>query len=684
MFKYLTFFLFLNLSSLLGAEVQLGTIEVTEIAQDLATQNLTSSENLSQNSGGETLGEYLKNQQFVKSATFGPAVGRPVIKGLDGYRVGITNGSIAQNDLSAMSHDHAVAMMAKIVEKMELIKGPSSLLYGNNSAGVIRNMGEEHIDKFLKKGFGAKVEANSGANGVGTLYGGKFRYRKNNSSIYLVHFTNEANEYQDGNSNNIKDSDTYSSQVHLVLASKLNSHHIVKAYFDRLDKEYGIPNTTDERTWIDMGQTRYGVVAHSKDILGGHSMQSEIQYSDYLHTEYEKSSADGLFGQKLFSLSNKAHFQTNTADIETTIQYNNSNYKVCHEHGTCTEFVTAPRTSIEDGISLQKNMERFNIPFVHGHPMPNIDEQIVKLGGVVKQFLNETYALDVSLRGEFRNTQIDNSNIQEDWLITENIDPKYYNNKNDQAMSGSIGLYGYYDDLSIESSLSYMERLPASSELYWNGFHHATNSYIIGDRKLENEKSTNYDISFLYERDLFASKLSAYYYHFDNYLFQTPLNNITDPFHNTEVWQMQGQQAKLYGIGLIQSYHQHIANAHLTHKIGYETMRGILNNGGNIPRMSPDALTLTSEVFYKKYNGKIEYKYVDKSRNIALNETHTPAHYAVNLQGEYKSKNSFGKYTAYIKGLNLTNSQIYNHISFLKNTAPLAGRQILMGVKFNF
>jgi len=681
--RYLLYIL-LSYSFLYAEQISLGTIEINDSLESSLSTDQTDTKKLAQNTQGETLGDYLNNQEFINSATFGPAVGRPVIKGLDGYRVGITNGSISQNDLSAMSHDHSVAMMPKTVEKIEFIKGPSSLLYGNNSAGVIKTLGVEHNKNLVNKGFSGTFENSYGSNGAGDLYGGKLQYGFKNQSIFISHYTNEASDYKDGDGNTINDSDTLSIQTHLVYGLQLNSQHLLKAYFDTLTKEYGIPNLTDERTSIDMEQTRYGMVLHSTDVLGSSSMQSEIQYSDYLHTEYEGTSADGLFGQKLFSVSNIANFQKENSAIKTSIQFNSSKYEVCHEHGKCTEFTQAIRTGIEDGISLQQNIDRFDLGFSHGHPMPNINEKTLKLGAIVKQTVNDTTDLDISLRSEFRKMDIDSSNIQEEWLVTKSIDEDYYDNKNDKAFSGSVGLYSYFDDLSIESSISYIERLPSGNELYWNGFHHATNSYIFGDRKLENEKSTNIDISFFYEKDNYTSKLSTYYYDFYNYLFQTQLDGVTDPFHNTIAWEMKGKEATLYGISFENTLKQNISSINFLHSFTYESIRGKLSNGENIPRMMPDKIKISSKIKYKKFETKIEYNYVDKSRHLAPVESPTPSYNTLNIYSQYKNRSVLGEYKLYLKGYNLTNEQIYNHISFLKSSAPLSGRKFVVGMRLDF
>ena len=164
---------------------------------------------------GETLGDYLSCELGVDSATYGTAVGRPTVRGMEGYRVGIAQGGVMLNDLSAMSQDHAVGLNVKVAERLEMVKGPASLLYGSYSGGVIRALGDEH-DGELTKGLGidATLSTNSDTKkGTANL---KVGYGSEDYSIYINHYRNEAENYSSGGKE-IDNSDTLNEQTHAVL-----------------------------------------------------------------------------------------------------------------------------------------------------------------------------------------------------------------------------------------------------------------------------------------------------------------------------------------------------------------------------------------------------------------------------------------------------------------------------------
>ncbi len=695
-YKKFSFLLSVTLATGLYAEsIELESIDVVgespseeTYLEDSVKKSTTS---LAKEAKGETLGDYLSNEQFVDSASYGPAVGRPIVRGMDGYRVGITNGNVVLNDLSAMSQDHAVGVMARASENIELIKGPSSLLYGNYSGGVIQVNGEEHNEKLLKQGYSLDTTTSYGINGAGGIMGGTLRASDNNFSLLINGNYHKADDYKDGNGNSVKDSNTLSEQSHMVLGYQPNEKNVIKIYGDKLHKDYGIPNVTPASTTIVMDQTQYGAIWHAKEPLSGiEKMQTEIDYSDYLHSEYEGDEADGLFGQKQFTVANTIQAIIDDWEIKTNVEYQTSSLKVCHDHGHCTKFHNAPRTGIKDGIELEQNIARFGIPYAHGHPMPNTVDTRGKIGLTAGKFLNDDDELTFAVRSEIRKLSPNSENMQEEWLVNNTIDPNYYDTINDVAISGSVGFNGYISDkLAVNTSLSYIERLPSATELFWNGFHHATNSYILGNRNLDNEKSVNFDIDFLYNHKPFTTKLSLFDYNFDNYIYQDPFVDAhgtqqKDPFHHSDVWEMKGVPAKVYGIALEEDYTKQIDAHKFDFAFNFQAIRGELNSGGNLPRIPTFNAGVSLEHSYKDYKAKVSYKYVDKNRFKADNETNTPEYSEINALISYHQKTRFADYDLYLKGENLTDEMAYNNLSFLKETAPLPGRQISVGVDLKF
>ncbi len=87
-----------------------------------------------------SLGDLLDSQPGVSSTSFAAGSSRPVIRGFDGNRVRILNTGIELLDASAASPDHAVAVEPLLVDRIEVIRGPSTLLYGSSAIGGAVNI----------------------------------------------------------------------------------------------------------------------------------------------------------------------------------------------------------------------------------------------------------------------------------------------------------------------------------------------------------------------------------------------------------------------------------------------------------------------------------------------------------------------------------------------------------------
>ena len=93
----------------------------------------------------ESLGSSLDNLLGISSADYGPAVGQPVIRGMSGNRVKVLNNGIVNRDVSGLGPDHSIEIDMNNVQQIEVIKGPSSLLYANGAIGGIVNVVDNTI-----------------------------------------------------------------------------------------------------------------------------------------------------------------------------------------------------------------------------------------------------------------------------------------------------------------------------------------------------------------------------------------------------------------------------------------------------------------------------------------------------------------------------------------------------------
>ena len=128
-----------------------------------------------------SLGATLDNQPGIASRSFGSAPSRPVIRGLDGDRVQILQDGQRTGDLSSQSGDHGVSVNPAAAERIEVVRGPATLLYGANAIGGLVNIITNDVPTRPVQGASGEVTFDAGtsaeeAGGAGNvqLGNGKF------------------------------------------------------------------------------------------------------------------------------------------------------------------------------------------------------------------------------------------------------------------------------------------------------------------------------------------------------------------------------------------------------------------------------------------------------------------------------------------------------------------------------
>ena len=88
---------------------------------------------------GPSLGESLASQPGVTASYFGPKASRPIIRGLSGERVLMLLDGVSALDVSNLSPDHSVSVEPLLADQIEILKGPTTLLYGSGAVGGVVN-----------------------------------------------------------------------------------------------------------------------------------------------------------------------------------------------------------------------------------------------------------------------------------------------------------------------------------------------------------------------------------------------------------------------------------------------------------------------------------------------------------------------------------------------------------------
>jgi iron complex outermembrane receptor protein len=679
------------LSGIASAESELDSITVFGSQDD--TEKSKESESLRKGAKNATLGGYLDSLPNVDSASYGEAVGRPVVRGMSGYRVKILHNDNQVSDLSAMSQDHAVAVAPRASERIELLKGPASLLYAAQAGGVIK-ISDALDAPFPEPGLSGELSGDIRSNADSHSLDSRLSLANQYWALQLGGLTQESDPYQSGDGVTIADSDVNTDQGQLSLGWRPNSISEWQINATSLEKDYGIPNATLEATRINMQREDVGFkYRYLPNPLWLDEITLDLLSSDYLHDETEGGRKDGLFGQE--QQRGTLNLAWAAADWwgETRISYVSSELKVCHEHGACDEFEDASRSGAPLGESIEQYLLTRGLPYSHGHPMPDTQSRIWQASTVAQVMLSESHELISGINWQSRQLQPDSDNIQEQWVYPSRLDPDYYKERNDHSLSLSFGIDKETTDATPnwEISLSYLERLPSVDELYWNGFHHATDSYIFGNSDLDKEHSLNLDLDMMLERDSHRLQVSTFYYHFWDYIYQyrgydENGDALTDPFHLSQVWFTRQTDAEFIGGSLRYENRQALLRAepNLTFWGQIDLLQATDSNGEKLPRTAPASTEVGVQFEQQKWLAKLTFKHVAKARNLAPQEEATPGYNWLSIYLQNRWEIADQELTLWLKGENLLDEFAQNHLSVLKDTAPLPGRQITAGIDWRF
>lgn len=647
---------------------------------------------LNRSAANSTLGSILDDMPNVDSASYGEAVGRPIVRGMSGYRIKILQNDNEVSDLSAMSEDHAVAVAPQASKRIELLKGPMSLLYSTQAGGIIR-ISDALDSPFAKAGFSGELSGNYRADPTAHSVDGQLSQVGESWAFNLGALSQYADHYEDGRGQTIRESDLETQQGQLGVGWRPNERSELQLNTTLVYKDYGIPNQATEAARIDMQREDFaGRYIYQPAPLWLDEIRVDLLSSDYLHDETVGDRKDGLFGQKLQQAAVIGTWAGASWSGQSRLSFAQGELKVCHEHGACDFFETAGRTDNEDGESVSQFLAEFGLPYSHGNPIPNTRTDSWQISTAAETDISPLRHFRLGANVQLRNLDADPSNIQEQWVYPESLDPNYYDDQDDLAIGFSAGFHRAVQGVTPgwEVSLSYLERLPGVDELFWNGIHHATDSYIFGDPHLNKESSINLDFDLIEEIGSHRFQFSAFYYDFKNYIFQDRAfdengNPLVDPFHSSPVWFTSQTDAVFYGGSLrYESRWAESTRRPLTYWVQADALNAERSNGENLPRTAPANIETGLNIEAASWLLTVSWKHVFEALQLAPNETTTEAYDWVSLFAQ-KQWNWDGRtLELWLKGENLLDEFAQNHLSVLKESAPLPGRQISVGFGVEF
>jgi iron complex outermembrane recepter protein len=592
-----------------------------------------------------SLGDTLQNEAGVSSTGFGPNSSRPVIRGLDGSRIKILQNSLQILDASTQSLDHNIPIDPLIIDQIEIVRGPMSLLYGSGAVGGVVNVVTNRIHSKYQDGHVVELQTQGESVNNGISNSVRMDYGKDKWMLHV-----------DGSTRNLQD-------------QKIPNHARTRDQRQNTPLDPGVgearhrlPNSASQQDTVGAGATRffnrgslglafnhfqsdYGTVAQRDvtinmlqnrfELNGEYEPQSRVwkkirlksAQSQYRHAELEGSQTGTVF---------------KNSGVETRLEAINEAGKLRGVSGLQHQYTDFSATGEE--AFLPKSMTSAESVFTF-----------------------QEYSLEKDILSAGARMEVTQINAPENFGFT--------------GYNGSVGYRRKLSQVdSVSLNYSYTERAPNFQELLADGEHIATGTYERGNNGLKKEKSHGMELGYRYQEGLNLLNASIYLQKFHDYIALTP-NGTTAGGDNLPVYSYQQVDAKLYGMDIdgkarLTEYQK----GQILGTFKFDFVRGINDdNGQNLPRLSPPRISAGVEYLKDNFQTDLEVQHVTQQSHTAVNERITDPYTLTNIGGQYSFLTTSSKFDVFLRVRNLFNVEARSHVSFLKEIAPLPGRNIILG-----
>ncbi|MBQ0719565.1 MAG: TonB-dependent receptor [Gammaproteobacteria bacterium] len=665
------------------------------------------------NKQASTLGETLKNEVGVHSSYFGPVASSPIIRGLDGPRVLITQNGLDVSDASRVGPDHVVATEASTAEQIEILRGPATLFYGSGAIGGVVNIVDDRVPRSSE----AKGDFSVAHNTVANEDEVSLAYTGGNDSI-AVHIdgfwrdgsnykipgiaeleTDEEHEAEGHNDHRkgVLENSAAKSEGFNVGASWLLDNGFIGLSYGRLDRLNGVPghaheedegaheeeHEEEEVVLSDLSQDRWQLISElslDNEYLSG--LNTRIGYTDYEHIEFESGETGTVFrNETLQAKMDFLHQEFSGWRGALSIEGKTTDFEAVGD-----EAFTPPSTTDTFALALVEEKHTGNI--------------LWQLGARIEKVSLKADAI------EWEEGHHDDAEEEEHGHALLHFDDLDYT-----PFSVSAGLvWDFSPGYNIGVALTHSQRAPTASELFSAGPHIGTGSYEVGalftlheeedgahldyTGKADKEVSNNIDLSLRKHEGDVGFVINVFYNQVSDFYYQRNTGYTSEALFDHEeeaeahnhggdlpVYIFEQTDATFYGLEA-EVVWQFATPFKLT--VWGDSIRAKLDDGGNLPRIPPFRLGSQLNYRHSGWNGQVGVTHYFEQDDIDAFETNTDSYTLMDAQLAYTFFGSSGDLTIFAKGTNLTDEEARVHSSFLKDRAPLPGRGFSVGIRSMF
>ena len=530
----------------------------------------------------QSLGETIDSLLGVSSADYGAAVGQPIIRGMSGTRVKVLNNGLVVRDMSGIGIDHVNEVDLNAVKQIEVIRGPSSLMYSNGAIGGIVNVVDDTIarEDFADRDLRIGLEAQNANDGEifelsykENLGGLNLSYAFKDSSLENYDIPEGAvihsEEHEEGHE---EDHDEEHDEDH-----EEDMGFLENSDFESQSHRLGLSTTGD---WGYFGasylntESVYGIPYHGEGHEGHGDEGHDDHDDDHDGEEDHDGDHDEHEGERIFSTTDSDVFNIEGSYVfdndslnSMRYYYRNSDYSLTEQHaeeeGHEGEEHDDDHDDDHDGHGHEEGptvfsneSDEFGLILDFGDDslsqklvLQSMNEDVSIIGA--EAFMNPVdstekmigYYVGTSLmnldlhlgirhdrvnrKGTVAHHEEEEHHDDDDHDAEEDHDDEHHDehemesfdiDRNETSVALSIDRE-INENTLLTLGLASVKRAPSSVELFMNGAHLATGRFEVGDVTLESETSNNIDLTFDYENNGFFATATIFRNDVDDYIY---------------------------------------------------------------------------------------------------------------------------------------------------------------------
>jgi iron complex outermembrane recepter protein len=598
-----------------------------------------------------SIGLMLDGEPGVSMRSFGPAPARPVIRGLDGDRVLVLENGERMGDLSGSAHDHVVAIDPLATDRIEVVRGPASLLYGSSAMGGVVNLLTQDVPYHWEKGSNGKIGLQGAS--VNSMFGlfGRYMHGWDNYALTgrLSYRNSGATQTPSGLMEGT-DTRSFDASVGMGFRYKQSQGGFALIASDMI---YGIPEEFEnpgDRVEIRLQKQ----MAHFR-------LRSRMTgFFDRLEWRFQA----GQFAQQEIVVElNEEGEEEEEVELEFSQWSLSSTFTLQHkpfsvfDRGAVGLNIYGRQLDVGGGDAFTPGDQNLNLAVFAFEEIP----------------ISRHLRFQLGARGELSYLE----------TRANEFFPEIDEQRSHLNFSASAGMnYSPTEQWETGIQVARAFKNPSLEELFAYGPHLGAGTFEIGQDDLKSESSLGLDAFTRWDQKRWFAEIALFYTHINNFIIFAPAGEIQDDY-GLPIFRYEPDKARLFGGELAGAF---LVTEQITITTGLDYVYGERLNEARepLPFMPPLRSRLAIQWDKDKFYAGADARYLFSQNRVASDEETTPGYLLLGLEAGYRMDYK-GRHVLMFKVHNLLNESYRDHLSRVRERAnPMPGRSFNLAYHWVF